>query len=166
MTTWTRPRNGKTNVWLTPPEIIAALGPFDLDPCAAPNPRPWPTAANHTTLPDDGLKLDWGQNRVWLNPPFGDQTKLWIKKMSEHRNGIALTFARTDTTWFQESVLQSAVGILFLRGRPSFRLPDGTPARGNSGGAIVLIAYNSSDYSRLQKAINEEKIKGYLVPLR
>jgi len=30
--------------WLTPPDIIKALGPFDLDPCA-PIVRPWPTAA-------------------------------------------------------------------------------------------------------------------------
>lgn len=26
----------KTTTWLTPPELIQALGPFDLDPCASP----------------------------------------------------------------------------------------------------------------------------------
>ena len=30
-----RPHRGATDVWLTPPHMIAALGPFDLDPCAA-----------------------------------------------------------------------------------------------------------------------------------
>jgi hypothetical protein len=55
--------------WLTPPGIIGALGPFGLDPCAAPEPRPWPTAARHITRPDDGLAADWGQDRVFLNPP-------------------------------------------------------------------------------------------------
>lgn len=28
---------GTNAVWLTPPEILAALGAFDLDPCAAPH---------------------------------------------------------------------------------------------------------------------------------
>jgi hypothetical protein len=40
-----------TDVWLTPPEWIEALGgasKFDLDPCAAPTaPQPWPTARRH-----------------------------------------------------------------------------------------------------------------------
>src|SRR5437867_202275 len=49
----------QTDVWLTPPHILAALGPFDLDPCAAPEPRPWPTAERHIALPDDGLAADW-----------------------------------------------------------------------------------------------------------
>lgn len=31
--------------WLTPPDILRALGPFDLDPCAPVN-RPWDMAAN------------------------------------------------------------------------------------------------------------------------
>ncbi len=36
----------KTDEWLTPPCILEALGPFDLDPCAVAGPfRPWPTAA-------------------------------------------------------------------------------------------------------------------------
>jgi hypothetical protein len=29
-----RPYRGQTDEWLTPPEIIAALGQFDLDPCS------------------------------------------------------------------------------------------------------------------------------------
>lgn len=29
----------KSDIWLTPPHILDALGPFDLDPCA-PDPRP------------------------------------------------------------------------------------------------------------------------------
>lgn len=29
-----RPNAGLSDDWLTPPEIIEALGPFDLDPCA------------------------------------------------------------------------------------------------------------------------------------
>lgn len=43
------------NEWLTPPELLAKLGDFDLDPCSPIN-RPWPTAANHYTIEDDGIE--------------------------------------------------------------------------------------------------------------
>lgn len=47
---------GASDVWLTPPEILAALGRFDLDPCS-PEMRPWDTAARHYWR--DGLELPW-----------------------------------------------------------------------------------------------------------
>lgn len=37
-------KNGGHDEWLTPPEILRALGEFDLDPCA-PVVRLWETAA-------------------------------------------------------------------------------------------------------------------------
>jgi hypothetical protein len=40
--------------WYTPKRIIDALGPFDLDPCAAPN-LPWRTAAKQFDVYDNGL---------------------------------------------------------------------------------------------------------------
>lgn len=40
-----------THVWLTPPHVVDALGPFDLDPCASTD-RPWDTAAKHYTEHD------------------------------------------------------------------------------------------------------------------
>ena len=44
--------------WLTPQNILSALGPFDLDPCAPIN-RPWDMAARHYTVADDGLSKPW-----------------------------------------------------------------------------------------------------------
>jgi len=46
----------KTNEWLSPPEIVKVLGPFDLDPCS-PVYRPWPTAREHYTIIDNGLLI-------------------------------------------------------------------------------------------------------------
>jgi hypothetical protein len=57
----------KSDVWLTPPSIIQALGRFDLDPCT-PEIMPWVTAEKRFTKADDGLIQDW-TGRVWLNPP-------------------------------------------------------------------------------------------------
>lgn len=140
-----------TSVWLTPPDVLAGLGEFDLDPCAAPEPRPWPTARKHIALPEDGLTAEWS-GRVWCNPPFGAQTKNWLRRMAEHGDGIALTFARTETAMFIEHVWGSAVGVLFLAGRPHFYHPDGTRAAGNSGGPICLIAYGAGNGERLRKS--------------
>jgi hypothetical protein len=61
---------------LTPRFVIDALGPFDLDPCP-PKERPWDTARRHFTEADDGLSRPW-KGRVWLNPPYGPQTRLSI----------------------------------------------------------------------------------------
>lgn len=58
--------NTGTDTWLTPRHIIDALGTFDLDPCAAPDPERWPTARTHYTYRDDGLTQDWTVID-WLN---------------------------------------------------------------------------------------------------
>lgn len=65
------PVKGQSDIWLTPRHIIEALGPFDLDPCAAPSPRPWPTAAVHydITQGEDGLMLPWGGGQSLVQSP-------------------------------------------------------------------------------------------------
>lgn len=82
--------------WLTPPEIVHALGDFDLDPCA-PVRRPWSTATHHYTVLDNGLTKPWF-SRVWMNPPYGRETGIWLNKLAVHGDGIALVFARTETS--------------------------------------------------------------------
>lgn len=121
------------------PEWIKALGPFDLDPCCPPV-MPWPTATRMLTVADDGLTTPW-TGRVWLNPPFGQQAALWLRKMAQHRNGIALVPARTETAMFYESVWAKASGICFVKGRPHFHYQDGSRAPFNSGAPIALVAY-------------------------
>jgi hypothetical protein len=79
-----RPR-GLFDTWLTDRAILQSLGKFDLDPCAAPDPRPWDTADRHIALPEDGLSIDW-TGRVWLNPPYHrDLIGAWMEKMANHR---------------------------------------------------------------------------------
>lgn len=147
-----------THTWLTPPDIVHALGEFDLDPCAAPEPRPWDTALEHITLPNDGLSSDW-HGRVWCNPPFGVHTAAWLERMAKHGNGIALAFARTETRMFQRFVWPRAHAVLFLAGRPHFYRQDGSRAAGNSGGPICLIAYGNIN----KVALRLSGIKGALV---
>lgn len=138
----------KKSEWLTPPEIIHALGQFDLDPCS-PIDRPWDTAINHLTIEDDGLNSEW-KGRVWCNPPYGLEASLWLEKLSIHQNGIALVFARTETQMFFKWVWSKAKGILFIEGRLYFYHSDGTRANSNSGAPSCLIAYDDLNASILK----------------
>ena len=133
-----RSRTGKCE-WLTPPEIIRALGRFDLDPCA-PRQRPWPTARRHFTIEDDGLCKAWF-GRVWLNPPYGRETNRWLAKLARHGDGIALIFARTETRMFFDHIWARASAVLFLRGRLTFHNADGTKPTNSGGAPSCLVAY-------------------------
>lgn len=136
--------------WLTPPEIIKSLGPFDLDPCSPIN-RPWDTAKKHLTVLDNGLKAEW-KGRVWLNPPYGREAAEWLHKLSEHGNGIALIFARTETEMFFDHVWNKADALLFFKGRLYFHHVDGKRANANAGAPSVLIAYGSNNVQALENA--------------
>ncbi|WP_439586953.1 DNA N-6-adenine-methyltransferase [Hydrogenophaga sp.] len=130
--------------WLTPPEILERLGAFDLDPCAPVN-RPWPTAARHLTIEDDGLAHLW-HGRVWCNPPFGKEAVKWLRRMAKHGNGVALIPARTETAMFYECVWGVAHSVLFIRGRPHFHHVSGERASFNSGAPICLVAYGGPQH--------------------
>jgi hypothetical protein len=129
--------------WLTPPEIITELGCFDLDPCSPIN-KPWDTAKKHYTINDNGLIQKWF-GRVWCNPPYGKEAVKWLNKLSNHGNGIALIFARTETKMFFSEVWNKAYAVLFIEGRLFFYHVDGTRAKSNSGAPSVLIAYSEND---------------------
>lgn len=139
-----------THVWLTPKYIIDALGPFDLDPCAATD-RPYDTAQNHYTVEDDGFSRDWF-GRVWCNPPYGPELDRWLGKLSDHGDGIALVFARTETKAFFRNVWQSptASAILFMRGRVKFLNKYGAQG-GTAGSPSCLIAYGERNVEALRR---------------
>lgn len=153
-----------THTWLTPPEILQALGPFDLDPCACPEPRPWPTAKIMWTREDGPLRREWPVGwRIWLNPPFGPKPLVrdFMMRLADHGRGTALLFARTETALFFEAVWARASALLFLQGRPHFHRQDGSRAAANSGAPVCLIAYGDGDAARLA----ESGINGKLVVL-
>jgi hypothetical protein len=148
-----------TEVWLTPPPILQALGDFDLDPCASLD-RPWDTAKNHYTVDDDGLIQPWF-GRVWCNPPYGPKMGPFLEKLAVHENGIALIFARTETRAFFDYVWDKADALLFLKGRLRFHKPDGSLG-GTAGSPSVLIAYGQDNV----KTLEECGLEGKLVRLK
>ena len=140
-----------TTTWLTPPEVLRSLGAFDLDPCAAPSPRPWPTARRHIELPVDGLAATWEPDElVWLNPPYGRETWAWLNKLADHpAGGVALIFARTETAGFASEVWGKADAVMFLHGRLHFHTAAGERAAANAGAPSCLVAYGPEAVRRL-----------------
>jgi hypothetical protein len=148
---------GKSQVHLTPRRFIDALGPFDLDPCAA-TVRPWDCAALNMIEAEDGLSQPWS-GMVWLKPPFDRRSVgKWIAKLAEHGNGMALVHARTEAEWF-EPIWRKAAGVLFLADRVKFCLPSGAEQPANSGAPVVIAAFGQEAYMRLRRC----KIAGSLV---
>lgn len=140
--------SSKTVDWLTPPEWIDALGPFDLDPCASVD-QPWRTATEQWT--EAGLDRPW-HGLVWMNPPYGPPKVIepWMKATVAHNNAIACIFARTETACWQQYVWPRASAILFVKGRPHFHhAVSGDRARANSGGPVALVGYGLEAALRL-----------------
>ena len=152
-------------VWLSPLRIIKALGPFDLDPCACDSPRPWATAKEHYEKAlCDGLAMPW-LGRVWLNPPYGDETFKWMSKLAHHKSGIALIFSRTETKGFHREIWQKAKCVFFFEGRLVFHEPDGKLAKAGANAPSCLVAYSDFDTEAIERAMLLGKIKGKMILL-
>ena len=150
--------------WYTPPWIFEALGiEFDLDPCQPEQGIPWIPTKRRYSLVDDGL-VSPGGGRVWLTPPYGKHTSAWLEKMHNHRNGIALVFARTDCAWFHDYVAK-ADAVLFLRGRIKFVDGLGATGGGGAGSGSMLIAWGNHNVADLWR-MNEAKKAGHFVLLK
>jgi hypothetical protein len=144
------------DITLTPLTLIKSLGEFDLDPCGFDGHI---TAKRIYLLPEnDGLKDKWF-GKVWMNPPYSEVTN-WIKKLSEHNNGIALVLASTETKWFQDYVFKKASGIFFIEKRPKFMNSKYEKVALMRG--VVLVSYGKECYNKLKNC----GLDGYLDALQ
>jgi len=122
--------------WWTPPEIFQKLDmEFDIDVAAPIGGVDWIPCKKYFTKEEDGLKQDW-EGTVWCNPPYGRNTKKWLEKFVDHNQGVALVFARTDTLWFHETVV-NADAIVFMKGRVSF-LNRGQKSSSAGAGSMLI----------------------------
>lgn len=152
-------QNAASVEWYTPPSIFSTMGvTFDIDVCAPKGGLPWIPAKQSFCIEDDGLSQEWVGN-VWCNPPYGKETTKWLEKLSNHGNGIALVFSRTDCKWFHKYVT-TADAINFLEGR--IRFVDGNGKTGNSGAGSgsMLIAWGKDNVQAISK------LKGLTVILK
>jgi len=113
----------KTNEWATPQYLFDALDQefhFTLDPCATDENH---KCARYFTSKEDGLSKSWARERVFMNPPYGNQIGLWIAKaFTESLQGalvVCLIPSRTDTRYWHDYVMK-ADEIRFIQGRVKF----------------------------------------------
>jgi phage N-6-adenine-methyltransferase len=93
---------------------------FDGDVCA--NINNTKHKKNFFDKNDNGLIKDWWKKN-WMNPPYGNQISLWVKKAydesKKNKLVVCLLPARTDTKWWHDYVLKSN-HIHFIKGRLRF----------------------------------------------
>ena len=116
--------SSKSNEWKTPQSLFDELDSefhFTLDPCAtADNAK----CQRFYTKEDDGLKQDWANEIIFMNPPYGGHTGKWIEKAwYESRNGatiVCLIVSSTDRSYWHDYIFPYASEIRWLRGRVTF----------------------------------------------
>lgn len=115
------------NDWETPQELFDKLHEefhFTLDAAASDHNHKLP---RYYTEQTDGLKQDWGGERVFCNPPYGTkETGLWTEKCWKEAQKpntlvVLLIPARTDRKSFHDFIYNKpGVTIRFLKGRLCF----------------------------------------------
>jgi phage N-6-adenine-methyltransferase len=130
--------SSKTDEWATPQATFNQLHAkhnFGLDVCALQSSAKteiWYGPDHVDPSMRDGLLQDWTSDAaghaVWMNPPYGRTIGEWMHKaVAEADKGstvVCLIPARTDTAWFQDTVLrlqkEGRAEITFVRGRLKF----------------------------------------------
>ena len=109
--------------WETPKELFDELNNefyFTLDPCCT---KENAKCSIYYTIEDNGLNMNWGKHRVFMNPPYGRQISKWVEKAySESLNGtlvVCLLPSRTDTKWWWDYCMKGE--IRFIKGRLKFK---------------------------------------------
>jgi phage N-6-adenine-methyltransferase len=111
-----------TDLWATPQAFFDVLHRefrFTLDVCALPENA---KCAAFYTPEINGLAKRW-RGVCWMNPPYGRQIGLWMRKayVSAECGAtvVCLVPARTDTAWWHDFVAKASE-VRFVRGRLKF----------------------------------------------
>jgi phage N-6-adenine-methyltransferase len=112
----------RSNEWPTPQWLFDDLNRefcFTLDPCST---HANAKCARHFTSDENGLAQDWSRDVVFMNPPYGRQIGLWMRKACESAETgacvVCLVPARTDTKWWHRFAMRGE--IRFFQGRLKF----------------------------------------------
>lgn len=116
--------SSKTNEWSTPQDFFDELDKefnFTLDPCATSENA---KCTKYFTVEEDGLKQEWSNDVVFMNPPYGREIKYWVKKAYEESlkgaTVVCLIPSRTDTAYWHNYIFGKADDIRFIKGRLKF----------------------------------------------
>jgi len=113
-----------TNEWSTPQDFfnkINSIYDFTLDPCCT---KETAKCKTFFTKEDDGLRQSWEGHNVFMNPPYGNEIKHWVKKAyleSKKTDTLVacLIPARTDTKYWHDYCMKASE-IMLVKGRLKF----------------------------------------------
>lgn len=115
--------SSKDMTWETPRQWFEYLNlefKFTLDPCCE---HETAKCIKHYTPAEDGLSQSWQDERVFMNPPYGNSLSLWMRKAyleSRDHGALVVCFvpARVDTQWWHQYAVKGE--IRFPIGRVKF----------------------------------------------
>ena len=108
--------------WPTPQWLFDALAAefaFTLDPCST---HENAKCLKHYTRTEDGLRQNWQDEIVFMNPPYGRVISSWMQKAYESARAgalvVALVPARTDCRWWHAWAMRGEIRL--IKGRVKF----------------------------------------------
>ena len=134
----------KDHDWRTPGWLFSELDlrfRFDLDAAASDGNA---LCRRYLTESDDALSINWWPGeRIFVNPPYGRKVgKFVYKALEQSKKGrlvVLLTFARTDTSWWQDCAPHAAE-IIYIRGRLRFSRGEGKSGAAPAPSAILIFS--------------------------
>ena len=161
--------NSNSHDWCTPIKYINCVkkildGTIELDPCS----NEWSIvgAEHEWVYPyQDGLKLEWNFNTIFVNPPYGSDKekgttiKNWIYKCSDanERYGsevIALIPVATNTSHWKEYIWGEASSVCFLYDTRLKFLENGNET-GKGAPMACAMVYWGEQYNKFFNVLND-----------
>jgi len=99
--------------WETPDKLFDRLNnefEFTIDVCASATNK---KVDNYFSVRDNALVQEW-TGICWMNPPYGKDIKLWVKKaytasLDGETTVVCLLPCRTDTVWWHEFCMKGEI---------------------------------------------------------
>jgi phage N-6-adenine-methyltransferase len=148
------------NDWRTPRKYLeaahAVMGDIDLDPASSSEANETVKAATFYTERDNGLERPW-KGRVWLNPPYGGDARLFVERLiKEYQVGnvtaaiLLVNSHPTETKWFQQLFDYT---VCFIRGRIDFGGPSREVSSTSTHGSALV--YLGEDVEKFKTTFAE-----------
>lgn len=138
------------NFWCTPKDFFDKLDAefhFTLDPCCSEKSA---KCAKFFTPKEGGLTQDWSGETAFVNPPYGREISMWVRKAQRegqkpNTTVVVLIPARTDTSYWHDYIFPFAKDIRYIRGRLHFTDEDGRPAPAGAPFPSAVIVFSSRE---------------------
>ena len=152
----------KSDEWGTPTKHFLEWDKefnFTLDPCGI---KSRPLKKDMITLDirdgQDGLKHDWGGERVFVNPPYSnDNVHLWCRKCFWEKNNaeliILLIPASKGSSYYFHDYIYPFAEVRFICGRLKFVPMEGQQDSSNPQGSILCIIHNNQNEPNIRQTI-------------